>query len=53
MYRYAQEKYGRNNTWTKDGEIFAKEGDEINNVTEYLYSIEENISEQMKNISNS
>ena len=53
MYRYAQEKYGRNNTWTKDGEIFAKEGDRINNVTEYLYSIEEAIIEQMNNISSS
>ena len=47
MFRYAREEYGKHNVWTLDGEIHAKVGEQINNITEYLYSIEESIIEKI------
>ena len=48
MYRYAREQYGKFNVWTKEGDIFAKRDDKIENLTEYLYSISSTISNYSK-----
>ena len=47
MFRFAREEYGKFNVWTRDGEIFAKKEGQIENITEFLYSIEESIIEKM------
>ena len=45
MFKYARIHYDKFNVWTKDGEIFSKQEEEVKNITEYLYSIADNISQ--------
>ena len=41
--RYAKEKFGTFNVWTKDGDIFVKSEDGIKNLTDDLYKYEQEI----------